>query len=225
MPLQENLALAQKAASYTHAAIYGASNKPADIDKSAQEHPQGKGLDKVKSLFVKPPFNPRPALDASSVQKMRDKEIKPAMAKVDSQHEKILVVADIAQLRQMGNCGEQSSVAYKYLYDTRHCDCCFTLCKIGYNHEFVVLGVGAADITGNSLGHYRVNVAPALWPADAVICDPWYGQCYGVAQGWTTHIPRTLALTEPTWHILITKLVPVQSFAWINSPALSSSRF
>jgi len=212
MPLQENLALARKAASYTHAAIYGASNKQADIDKSAQEHSKGKKT-------------PEPKLDANSVQKMRDKEIKPAIAKVGSAHEKILVAADIAQLRRIGNCGEQSSVAYQYLYHSHDCNCCFTLCKLGNNHEFVVLGVRAADIIGNSLGHYRVNVVPALWPADAVICDPWYGQCYGVAQGWAAHIPQTLAITEPTWHILITKLVPVESFAWINSPALSSSRF
>ena len=84
--------------------------------------------------------------------------------------EQIEAMATAAEANGCGNCGEQAAVAFMFLkrWPIAPIDYVHLLEK---DHDFVV--VGADD----SSSQYVTD-----WGADAVICDPWDGKAYPVAQ-------------------------------------------
>lgn len=199
MSLQHNLMLAEFAVAYTQEKMTkGASNKPEDLTHSSMRHA---AQNSVMQFFMKPDLNP------DSVLNQRN-EMAPRLAQAESVHEKALMAADEVERTGIGNCGEQSAVAYKYLYRRSDADL-FVLAKLGTNHEFIIIGADAAQVSGLHL----VAVAPN-WPADAVICDPWYHEWFAVAVSWPSKIRQILAKTEPGWNHYQVDVRPVIQTKW-----------
>jgi hypothetical protein len=196
MSLQTNLAAAIKAVSYTQNVMVwgGASNKPEDIQANQN----------IPKRWVG--FNP-PVLTAQSVDQLRG-QMKPQRDALKG-FDQVLFVAEVTESKMIGNCGEQSSIACKFLYSEPGIDR-FVLAGLGDNHEFVVIGASSEQVRGV----WSVSSPPG-WPADAVICDPWYGHAFAVASDWHHHIPLILQKTEPAWNqYLQVKVTPRHDLNW-----------
>jgi hypothetical protein len=118
----------------------------------------------------------------------------------------IMVGAEIEH-SGLGNCGEQSRVAFKYLI-TRGAG---GLAIVDWgkivgradgasgNHTFVVIGMDPMT-PETSLA---TLAAPPQWGTHAVICDPWYHEWFAVRDPdrptqWTAKMSRILSETQPT---------------------------
>ena len=199
MSLQHNLMLAEFAVNYTKEKMTkGASNKPEDLVHSSMRHATQNWLMRAVT---------QPDLTAASVPDQRS-AIAPRLAEAASVHEKALMAADEVENSGIGNCGEQASVAYKYLFNRSDADL-FVLAGLGRNHEFVIIGASADQVRGL----HPISVAPN-WPADAVICDPWYHEWFAVAVSWPGKIRQILAKTEPDWHHLQVEITPRIVMKW-----------
>jgi hypothetical protein len=82
--------------------------------------------------------------------------------------EKIRTIARMAENRKCGNCGEQTCVAFIYLYDRNVRPLDFMQFDNG-DHGYVVLG----------RKEHAVKVAN--WGSDAYIADPWLGRSYAAS--------------------------------------------
>ena len=117
-------------------------------------------------------------------------------------------VREVAERTGIGNCGEQSFVAFEFLrWEHEH----LTLAILGsqavagfmgigamqdWNHQFVVIGASLRKGSALILDRSR----PPAWPADAVICDPWlWGVGFTVAVAnlaeWSQYCESMLAQT------------------------------
>lgn len=115
-----------------------------------------------------------------------------------------ILCASLVERTGLGNCGEQSYVAFKYLvtkgapglaimdWDSmlnspKGAD------KLTGNHTFVVIGMDATapDLTHGSL------LAPPAWGENAVVCDPWYHEWFKVesVNDWQSRMKRILSET------------------------------
>jgi hypothetical protein len=101
-----------------------------------------------------------------------------------------LALADIVKKSKLGNCGEQSCLAFKYLI-TRGAPGLGIIEWVSGNHTFVVLGM-QASVAKESSGSFAR--APD-WGPDAVVCDPWYHEWFAVssASDWKTKMKRIAA--------------------------------
>lgn len=93
-------------------------------------------------------------------------QVRPAfrrkIASAKTMLEKIKIISEEAKLKQCGNCGEFSALAFMYLYQkgVRPLD---WMALVGGDHAFVVIGrdkKGSVD-------------KPLSWGPTAAICDPW----------------------------------------------------
>lgn len=73
------------------------------------------------------------------------------------------VISRIAKKHKIGNCAEQSSVAYLYLKNDKNLRKVERLALINGDHCFIVIG-------RDPLGDVR---DPSTWGKSAVVCDPW----------------------------------------------------
>jgi hypothetical protein len=78
----------------------------------------------------------------------------------------VQMLARVTERLGCGNCGGQSALAFKELYDVgiRPLD---WMWLTNMKHAFVVIG----KATGGTID-------PSTWGPDAVICDPWKGDSY-----------------------------------------------
>lgn len=67
-----------------------------------------------------------------------------------------------------GNCGEQSAIAFMFLYERKVLPLDIMAVK-GRDHNYVVIGRAFDEGTGMGV---------AGWGEDAVVCDPWKGKAY-----------------------------------------------
>ncbi len=103
----------------------------------------------------------------------------------------VLARAKRAEEVGAGRCGEQASVAFKYLWEnTRNVSFC--LVELNKNHEFIIVGASPRRVGGVVL----LSNLPD-WEDDAVICDPWHGKAFAVKTEWRTEIVEILKKTEP----------------------------
>ena len=92
-------------------------------------------------------------------------------------HDRMMAMADLILAKGQGNCGELSTVAYKWL--VTHGAHGVTFCQlVGGNHEFVI--VGAPPPLRVDTGNLSAGTPPTEFGQDAVWCDPWYGACFAV---------------------------------------------
>ncbi|MCF1457231.1 MAG: hypothetical protein LPH21_06590, partial [Shewanella sp.] len=102
----------------------------------------------------------------------------------------VIACALITEQSGIGNCTEQACVGFRYLCNCTQCKV-FTVVSVGLDHRFLVLGAGKDEVEGN----YRLNQAPD-WPANAVICDPWYNEWFIVKKDWCLKMRLILETTE-----------------------------
>jgi hypothetical protein len=200
MSLQHNLLLAELAVKYTQEKMLkGASNKPEDLAHSSMRH--------ASQNFVMRALT-QPDLNTSSVTEQRKAMSGMLEDKDLTDHERVLLAGETIEASGLGNCGEQSSLAYRWLYHRKDADL-FVLAKLGKNHEFIIIGASSDQVKGC----HAVSAAPN-WPADAVICDPWYYEWFAVASSWTAKVRQILNRTEPGWVHVRVDVKPVSMMAW-----------
>ncbi|MCF1457233.1 MAG: hypothetical protein LPH21_06600 [Shewanella sp.] len=102
----------------------------------------------------------------------------------------VIACALLTEQSGIGNCTEQAAVGFRYLCNRTQCKV-FTLVSVGLDHAFLVLGAGKHEVEG----YYRLNQAPN-WPANAVICDPWYNEWFIVEKDWCLKMRLILAAAE-----------------------------
>jgi hypothetical protein len=101
----------------------------------------------------------------------------------------------------LGNCGEQSYVAFKYLVTKGPPSLAImdwqlaqaVNGKISGNHQFVLIGASSLPKTTEA----DLEKPPAIWGPFAVICDPWYHEWFAVPFDWSRKMPQILAQTRP----------------------------
>jgi hypothetical protein len=117
-------------------------------------------------------------------------------------------LADIIKKSKLGNCGEQSCLAFKYLI-TRGAPGLGIIEWVSGNHTFVVLGM-QASVAKESSGSFAT--APE-WGPDAVVCDPWYHEWFAVssASDWKTKMKRIAADAQ---RLSVSDVNAMESTAW-----------
>ena len=163
----------------------GASNKNIDLMHAEMRRIERSKNSKFETLSR---WFSKPDLTSKSVDEQR--------AKIDTSLplvELVFANARTVEASGIGNCGEQASVAFKYICENKLSER-FCLAKLGCNHEFIILGANGQDTNGT---HY-VGKAPA-WPAAAVVCDPWFNEWFIVQSDWSRKIRSILRETEPGW--------------------------
>jgi len=188
MSLSYNLMIAEQAVDYVGSIVkQGAENKPIDI-----VHSQMRGGDLVMG----------------SVRNQR--------TRVGSHEEKAMYhdAAAIAKNTQKGNCAEQATIAFEYL-STKVRQSSLCLVTLGSDHVCVMIGP-PDDYTAGSNHEESLMDPPANWASDAVVCDPWYHEWFGVNKDWTRGLYSILRVTHPSDAKLKTAKIHVidqQSFA------------
>lgn len=203
MGQSENLTIAEYAVQYTVGKMTkGASNKPIDLAHSDIRRRVEHGWTSwLRSND----------LTTNSVKEQRAKQ------EADESNlnmiDRILGVADTVESSGIGNCGEQSCVAFKYLWNRRNPSKNFVMVNLGRNHTCIVVGATQSQVDGWSF----VGMPPA-WPADAVVCDPWFYEWFEVSSDWTRKVRQILAETEPNFNHVQVKVSSIAGRAWINNP-------
>jgi hypothetical protein len=132
-----------------------------------------------------------------------------------------ICVGSLVELSGLGNCGEQSYVAFKYLV-TKGAP---GLAIVDWdemarwkgegkvptgNHTFVVIGMDPTvpEVTEGSL------MIPPAWGENAVVCDPWYHEWFKVEslEDWQRRMKRILGETR--------NIAPDQP--WLNKTVAAS---
>lgn len=141
---------------------------------------------------------------AVNVQRDRFKTTISNRADLDAEQKAILVGATV-ELSGLGNCGEQSRVAFKYLVTKGAPGLAIVnwgkISRLSDqekaptgNHTFVVIGMdpNVPNVTEASL------VFPPKWGENAVVCDPWYHDWFkvGSVNDWQSRMKRILGETR-----------------------------
>ncbi|MCF1457232.1 MAG: hypothetical protein LPH21_06595 [Shewanella sp.] len=190
----QHLIIAERVCNYVGQKMTkGADNKPIDMAHSRMRHESQMRDFKVYydnlPSFLQPTvwrWRPKPDLNESMVSKQRNK----ASRRSRDPFNWIIACALLTEQSGIGNCIEQACVGFKYLCNRTQCKV-FTLVSVGFDHWFLVLGAGKDEVEGN----YRLNQAPN-WPANAVICDPWYNEWFIVEKDWCLKMRLILETTE-----------------------------
>ena len=81
----------------------------------------------------------------------------------------IMAISDVVKAHGVGNCGEQSIVAYRWLYDEKVKPIDLMgfsdIIGLGYDHMWVIIGRNKDSKVGDLRS----------WGDEAVWCDPWQG--------------------------------------------------
>jgi hypothetical protein len=103
--------------------------------------------------------------------------------------------ADHVEAFGMGNCGEQSLAAFKYLLN--HTDAKeVSILFVGDNHDLLVIGASPSELASSrsAWGSYSLDRAPPL-PEQAVFCDPWRHEWFPASE-WPNKIKPILRETQ-----------------------------
>lgn len=87
----------------------------------------------------------------------------------------ILAIADEAERGCVGNCGEMSAIAFRYLY-RRHVAPLDFVQATNFSHAFVVIGRTVAPGMSE-----RQAMDPANWGPNAAVCDPHQRAAYAAS--------------------------------------------
>ena len=156
----QNLVLAEQAVRYVKEKLpIGSANKLGDVVSSFGESFTCTGGLKVAFMLV-----------------LKDK----------SHEEKIKIIAETAERRRCGNCGEQSCVAFMFL-DKKGARPLELVWFTNINHGFVVIGRDQSSPANNA----------GKWGPDAIVADPWLdeGKWYpaaDLAKHWPGGIPEVV---------------------------------
>ena len=98
----------------------------------------------------------------------------------------------------LGNCGEQSFVAFKYLLATGATGVAIVN-WMSCNHMFVVVGMEA------DYGESKASLdQPPAWGAHAVVCDPWFHEWFSIHSQIDPEHAGNVHATNPAglreWH-------------------------
>ncbi|MCF1458364.1 MAG: hypothetical protein LPH21_12640 [Shewanella sp.] len=190
----QHLIIAQRVCDYVGQIMTkGAANKPIDIAHSRMRHESQMrdfSLYYDNLPFYRKPMawrsRPKRDLSLSLLLKQRDEYERWSSDSFLG----VIACALITEQSGIGNCAEQACVGFKYLCNRTNCEV-FTIVGVGLDHVFLVLGAGRDEVEGN----YRLNQAPN-WPANAVICDPWYNEWFIVEKDWCLKMRLILETTE-----------------------------
>jgi hypothetical protein len=212
--LHEHIRVAHEAYYYTQKIVYrGASNREDDRQKAKEEA----GLIAKLTPDKVAPWLPkafRPALTVASVEQEREARTVQAMKAETVTFLKEERVAEVVAESGIGNCGEQSAVAFSYLLrHARHTT--FGITALGANHEFILIGVEPGSVRG----HYALTAAPP-WGPDAVILDCWKKVYFIVAESWPIVIPETLQEAERGYNKPTVYVEPIRFHVrqWVDNP-------
>ena len=193
----QNLIIAERVCNYVGQKMTkGASNKPIDLAHSKMRHDE---LPFYKRWFSSQDLAST-SVDSQRVEVRNQGKNLPLS-------ELVFANARTVEASGIGNCGEQASVAFKYLCDQKLSDK-FCLASLGHNHEFIIIGANGQQVNGMQY----IGVSPD-WPVETVVCDPWYNEWFVVQTDWTRKIRSILKETEPGW-----TQVQTQVRAIINGP-------
>ncbi|MBZ5724608.1 MAG: hypothetical protein LAP87_06380 [Acidobacteriia bacterium] len=150
--------------------------------------------------------------ELGSLELKRQREAGSLLIKEDKQPEKIGVQlkppkildmddeichsAEFVEMSGFGNCGEQASVAYRYLRRFPIAGLLY-INLVGGNHSFVILGAGPGILQGMVLS---VQQARKAIGDCAIICDPWLmgtGFAGPVREKWDFVIEEMLDQARP----------------------------
>ena len=164
MPWSLPLMWAERAVDYTGSKMtIGAANKPIDV----VHFMMAKHLDSAKYDEVK-----------GQLSDYVDRQRK----FIGSEPGWLMRMAEQAEKTGVGNCMEQSAIAYRYLVGSgRERGVAYVTISGPVNHAFVVLGLDDEPEDESVLFH---GDPPDSWGPDAVVCDPWYHEWFAVATDW-----------------------------------------
>ncbi|MCF1458713.1 MAG: hypothetical protein LPH21_14530 [Shewanella sp.] len=189
----QHLIIAQRVCDYVGQKMTkGAANKPIDMVHSWMRYQSQKRDFKVYydnlPSYLQPMawrWRPKPDLQADMLLAQRKE-----YGRCSPSFLSITACALLTEQSGIGNCTEQACVGFRYLCNHTNCKV-FTFASVGLDHWFLVLGAGKDEVEGN----YRLNQAPD-WPANAVICDPWYNEWFIVKKDWCLKMRLILETTE-----------------------------
>lgn len=185
----QNLIIAETVVDYVRQRMtLGASNKSIDLEHAKMKHAR----DYKNMSFWQRLRDPGPQLTDKSVPEQRRAAPAPAQGMTPKQR----IIADAQRIEQsgIGNCGEQSAVAFRYLCNVKPYADTFCYINLQRNHSCIVIGASQAQIHGTA----PLGIAPP-WPQAAVICDPWFNEWFRVDRDWTRKVRSILRETEPGW--------------------------
>lgn len=132
-------------------------------------------------------------------EEQRQEVLKIIRSEEGSREERAILVAGLVEQNKVGNCGEQSYVAFKYLV-TKQAPGLEIVDIEGGNHVFVAIGMEATT-PEKSTGTF---IIPPKWGPAAVVCDPWRHEWFRVESvfDWQAKMKRIIAETKelpPEW--------------------------
>jgi hypothetical protein len=107
----------------------------------------------------------------------------------------LLWEADHHEAHGMGNCGEQTAVAFKYLL--HHTDAKeVSVLSVGDDHVLLAIGASPSELkkAQSRRGTFRLDEPPQL-PEQTVFCDPWYHEWFPASE-WPNKIKSILRETQ-----------------------------
>lgn len=93
-------------------------------------------------------------------------------ATLKTESEISFLIANFAKKYEIGNCGEQASLAYTYLRKKYRLVKLDRLTLINGDHAFLVIG---------RIPNRPIHI-PNEWGNSAVVCDPWENLCYPASE-------------------------------------------
>ncbi|MCF1456606.1 MAG: hypothetical protein LPH21_03275 [Shewanella sp.] len=212
----QHLIIAERVCNYVGQKMTkGAANKPIDMAHSWMRYQSQKrdfNVSYNKLPFYRKPmawlWSPKPDLNESMLWAQRNEYGRGGCRSRDP-FNWIIACALLTEQSGIGNCVEQAAVGFRYLCNYTRCEV-FTLVDVGLDHAFLVIGAG-----NYVEGYYRLNKAPD-WPANAVICDPWYNEWFIVKKDWCLKMRLILEAAEQEQPANLTSLaigvIPIRCF-------------
>ncbi|MCF1456605.1 MAG: hypothetical protein LPH21_03270, partial [Shewanella sp.] len=191
----------------------GSPDKPIDMAHSRMRHESQMRDFKVYydnlPSFLQPTvwrWRPKPDLHKNMLKAQR----KNNRHNSSDPYKWVLGKAFFAEQSGIGTCTDQAAVGFRYLCNCTKCEV-FSVVDIGFDHVFIVIGAGKDDVEG----YYRFNKVP-YWPANAVICDPWYNEWFIVKKDWCLKMRLILEAAEQEQPANLTSLaigvIPIRCF-------------
>lgn len=106
-------------------------------------------------------------------------------------------IANHIERTALGNCGEQSYVAFKYLIKRGASGLAIVNWSLS-NHMFVVIGMEPKLITPSKT--FATLNEPPKWGPNAVVCDPWYNEWFSIHAKLEGAAPANNPAGNLEWH-------------------------
>jgi hypothetical protein len=194
MTLQTNLIAAEMAVKYAHDNLRGrSSNRSEDLVHTHQHNLRKQfGNNPWARDALRDEMSNRQELLRNSelISRGRVSAMEDARKTREAQGKRLNAYAIIKD--RIGNCFEHSVLACKYL-NVRYPGITSYIAETDDNtdHVFVLIDVTARGVDGRTV--YVSRRSPSvLLGANAVVCDPWYHEWFGVEQDWSRKMWRTI---------------------------------